>query len=53
MYVWQFDARLFKHVPADEAWEETTAAKSQLLNYKIELKDSVQTGKITIVLNGN
>ena len=53
MYVWQFDAKVFKYVPIDQAWEENSEIKSQLHNYKIELKDSVSTGKITIMLNGN
>ena len=53
MYIWQFDAKVFNHVPIEDAWEENAEIKSSLHNYKIELKDSVQTGKITIVLNGN
>lgn len=53
MYVWQFDARLFKNIPVDEAWGESETSRSSLHNYMIELKDSVQTGKITIIVNGN
>ena len=53
MYLWEFDARIFRHVPVEDEWEKIPQSSMQLLNYRVELKDSVQTGKFTITLNGN
>ena len=53
MYLWEFVARIFRHVPVEDEWEKIPQSSMQLLNYRIELKDSVQTGKFTITLNGN
>jgi hypothetical protein len=56
-YKWSFDARVYYNVSEEEEWE-TTFARSEghsdtlTKQYRIEIRDSVNTGKITLTING-
>jgi hypothetical protein len=56
-YKWSFDARIYYNVRESEDWETTiarSAGHSDTLTkgYRIEIRDSVNTGKITLTING-